>query len=640
MKLLAIILLIVLFRPPLTLARGEKDLWLEKAASSNLGDTHQWRRLLLYMPRWIGGPTSMADQDAFFLSEDGAKNSSRELAATIEAFFAPWNGDPDQHPICRYPRRLKFIESSLSVHLPPDFQQDCKAYKRWRDEHPVSGLSLVFASNYLNNPASLYGHTFLRLHRKRGDGTGSSALLDYAVNFAANPTTDNPILYPVSGLTGRFFGTFSLMPYYIKVQEYNNAESRDLFEYPVNFSEDEVDSFMAMLWEVGPYGIRYWYIDENCSYVLLAMLAATKPDLDAVDQFPGVVSPKDTVLALKANYLLGVPVRRPSAMTRFKVRRSDLSKHELRLVKEQIKHRELIAEIKTASPEAKARMLDAVLAWIAWDEKLAGSKMPERASALWTQSLSERANLKLTSVSLEIAKNPVTPPDEGHPSHRTYVSCRLIEGGDVELMFGLRLTLHDLLSPPAGYSPDQETTMGDFRGVVRKSQDHRAVIAWDRFTWLRIFSVPSYDPMLPSFAWTLTAQSQRIWGYGVDPWLTHRLEGGAGIAYGNSDGNFRGWLIPVVSIGHLLPEMGPSIHGGLGLRSGLTLDAWAKSRLAVGLDYDLYRAKNDFMRLSDFYLSSSYMHGQKNEFRLAMHARRIDRDAITRSGEITWMYYF
>ena len=43
--------------------------------------------------------------------------------------------------------------------------------------------------------------------------------------------TDNGLLFAVYGLIGRFPAGFSVMPYYLKVQEYTNMESRDLWEY-------------------------------------------------------------------------------------------------------------------------------------------------------------------------------------------------------------------------------------------------------------------------------------------------------------------------------------------------------------------------------------------------------------------------
>ena len=410
-------------------ATGESaaEIWQTKAETLRLGQSREWRRILLYVPHWIGGPKSLADQPEFFISADGGSDPAEEMRATIKAFFAPWDGDPNNHPVCRFPMRFKFIGRSLNEVFPAELKPRCGNYQLWRSEHLITGLSLVFASNYLNNPASLYGHTFIRLHRKRDDGSGSSPLLDYAVNFAANPTTANPVLYPLFGLAGRFFGTFSLMPYYVKVQEYNNSESRDLFEYPVAFTPDELDNFMAILWEAGPYGIRYWYIDENCAYVLLAMLEAAKPSLDVTEGFLGVVSPKDTLLALKPTGILGVPVRRPSSLTKFNVRRADLSLAELDLVTRQTNESALLPEVKNSNPQSKSRMLDALVEWISWDEKLAGNRVAQKHGALWKEALAARSSIGSPSAPLDLSKSPVTPPEEGHKSHRTYL-CILTAG--------------------------------------------------------------------------------------------------------------------------------------------------------------------------------------------------------------------
>ena len=74
-------------------------------------------------------------------------------------------------------------------------------------------VTLVFASYFLNNPSSMYGHTFLRLNRK-GDNH-HQPLLDYTVNFAAYPTTYNPILYVIDGLSSGYAGLFSTMPWLV-----------------------------------------------------------------------------------------------------------------------------------------------------------------------------------------------------------------------------------------------------------------------------------------------------------------------------------------------------------------------------------------------------------------------------------------
>ena len=620
-------------------APANASAWLAAARDKSLGESPEWRRVLLYTPHWVTRDTSLGDDPNFFLASDGDRSPAHELEATINAFFAPWSGEVELHPICRYPRRLAWIENQLRSKFPDELRPPCARYKEWRAEHPAKSISLVFASNYLNNPASLYGHTFIRVHRDGATGAGQAALLDDAVNFAANPTTHNPLLYPLFGMTGRFFGTFSLMPYYVKVQEYNNAESRDLFEYPVHLSPREVDSFMAALWEAGPYGIRYWYMDDNCAYVLLAMIESAKPELEMTEKFSGVVSPKDTLLVLSENAMLGTPIRRPSAMTRFKARYSLLNAAEQEVFLAQISDTEsLHPGVAESSRESQAKIYDTLLEWIAWNEKLAGSKTAEKQKNLWSDALKNRASLLVKSDELDLRTVPATPPHEGHKSHRTYLTARGISGQNPEFVFGLRLTLHDLSSPLAGYSMDQETTMGDFQGVIHRNAAGRAILEWEKFTWVRIVSVPAFNTLTPSPAWTLTAQTERVWGYGKTSWHAHKIEGGMGLATGDS--SRRVWLIPVAVTGHLLPYDQHWPHLGAGLRSGVILDLDSTRRILIAANADRWKAGDRFASLYETKASYSWMRRQEHEFRLTLFNKKSATTPWTRAGEITWMRYF
>ena len=85
----------------------------------------------------------------------------------------------------------------------------------------------------------------------------------------------------VYGLAWRKFrGRFSTMPYYIKVQEYNNLESRDLWEYPLHLTRPQVDLLVRHLWELGQTSMAYYFFNRNCSYQLLPLLEAAAPDLN------------------------------------------------------------------------------------------------------------------------------------------------------------------------------------------------------------------------------------------------------------------------------------------------------------------------------------------------------------------------
>ena len=61
-------------------------------------------------------------------------------------------------------------------------------------------------------------------------------------------------------MLGGFRGVFSLLPFYYKVREYSDFESRDLWEYEFKFSEEESQFFVKHLWELGDTWFDYYYL--------------------------------------------------------------------------------------------------------------------------------------------------------------------------------------------------------------------------------------------------------------------------------------------------------------------------------------------------------------------------------------------
>ncbi len=74
----------------------------------------------------------------------------------------------------------------------------------------------------------MFGHTLLRLDPKDQQQLN---LVSYAVNYAATVAGNDNWSYAWKGLTGQYPGEYYLSPYYRKVKEYGDFESRDLWEY-------------------------------------------------------------------------------------------------------------------------------------------------------------------------------------------------------------------------------------------------------------------------------------------------------------------------------------------------------------------------------------------------------------------------
>src|SRR5262249_32271371 len=150
-----------------------------------------WRRLLHFRRNLWGAWRSEIDDPRFFFSPKGRSDPEAELQATLTAFFTPGATDAEGQPVaCQFPARYAWLKDQLQFDPPAPA---CPRFETWRNHMNAESVTLVFASYYMNNPASMYGHTFLRLNG-RGHGA-AERLLDYTVNYAADVNTHNGILF-------------------------------------------------------------------------------------------------------------------------------------------------------------------------------------------------------------------------------------------------------------------------------------------------------------------------------------------------------------------------------------------------------------------------------------------------------------
>lgn len=260
---------------------------IEKAEKLQIDESREWKKLLFIPDRVFSFKKSSLFSDrAYFLAEDGKSNPKNELFYTLKAFFEPLPSEIDKnylHPQCKYSGRFYFLNKKLGFDFTRMLKQDCKDLNDFISNLEYTSVSLVFSNYVAGGPGSLFGHTFLRLQRDFGN-TNQTALLDDVINFSAFVPLEQDILFAIKGLAGGYQGRFSLLPYYQKIQEYNNFESRDLWEYQLNFTQSEIDFLKRIIWEIGWTYIDYYYIDDNCAYAMLALIEAAKPDVYLTDK--------------------------------------------------------------------------------------------------------------------------------------------------------------------------------------------------------------------------------------------------------------------------------------------------------------------------------------------------------------------
>ena len=228
------------------------DELVNKARSLELHKHPAWHALGHYRAGWLGQERfGLIDSDGFYLSAAGKSNLEAELTATLKAFFAPRKQTsevPGQHQQCTFIARYRWLD--LQLDFDPELlpKQDCTEFDTWFETIDVESATLIFPAAYLNNLASMFGHTFLRFDRP--NQTEQTRLLSYAVNYGAVTGDDNGVLFAALGLTGGYPGTYSVEPYHQLVKIYSDIENRDIWEYQLDFSTAEVEHMLTHLWEL------------------------------------------------------------------------------------------------------------------------------------------------------------------------------------------------------------------------------------------------------------------------------------------------------------------------------------------------------------------------------------------------------
>lgn len=475
---------------------------VREAKKKNLASEKQWSILLHYQKTFFGGYTSEAFDRRFFNATDGRYNPEAELEATIRKFFT----DPaklkegEEHPRCLFPARLEWLKKRLDIkdEMLPDVS--CPRLENWLNRLDPDRVTLVFASYYMSSPASMYGHTLLRLDKL--DPKGTRVLLDTGVNYAAVMDTKSPVVMAFKGIFGLFRGEFTIFPYYTKVQEYSNMDARDIWEYELSLTKGQIRNLMLHLWEVGSVNFRYFYFRENCSYELLALLEAGNPELRLTEKFRTYTVPSDTIKALYDNEgLVARKVYRPSILTKMNEKRTRFTKNESKVFKNFLKTEDTMRSpvYNELSQRGKGVVLDAYLDYLVYKNVRERKSEEDYLLKNKRHILVERSRIEYSDKNI-VLMPVLSSPEQGHESSK----IRMGGGSDNRGTFGelmFRPTYHDIMSDNAGYAKNSqiiymETTLRHYR------DDSKTVL--DSLKLVDIISLTPYDPLFSPSSWKVS----------------------------------------------------------------------------------------------------------------------------------------
>lgn len=564
--------------PPPKVAALAAD--LARAQQAGLAEHETWLRLGHWNRRGWDRWLSEVDGPAFFLSASGPRDPAAELRATLTAFYRePVTTVADDHPRCRFPARFLWLRLqgllAQGKHLP---QPECaKLVDYWRRTE-ATGASVVFSSYYLNNPASAFGHTFLRLHRPGRHGGERQELLDAGIDFSADTQGEGALAYAIYGLTGHYRGTFKLMPYYYKVREYNDFESRDLWSYELDLSPAQLDLLRAHLWELGDTWFDYWYLTENCSYHILGALAVALPGRDLLSGLTQPVIPAETIRVLVEAGLIRDVRWRPSLHSRFEASVAAVDRRDHATVRQLADpSRGSTTALPTELPaerERSARILDAALDLL--DLRYAEDVVlrPQSPAAERRQILlATRAGLGAVAA----APEPQRPEHEApHLGHRSWRAGFGAGWGQTDGSYGVlhaRAALHDLADPAPGY-PALSTI--EFLPLRLHVIDKEPYLRIEQFDLVRVLSLNALKPFHLQPSWTVRGGRVTLRESGCAPCGVGRLQGGTGFTLSWFTDNLVFYLMAEARLlaGDNLRDLDPNspiVRGGLGPTGGLRL---------------------------------------------------------------------
>lgn len=442
-----------------------------------------WLKLLHYEKNG-SSYVSLVENDEFFISDSGRYNPHKEFEQTIEQF-----NKKDDVKKCEFPARFIYLKNKGLVEGSLD---KCDDYQKFLEDVQPKAVTMLFTNAYMSNPSSLFGHTLFRIDTKR-KGT---QLLAHGANFGADTGDESGVLYALKGLWGGYYGTFGIKPYYDVINLYNNIENRDIWEYELNFSDDELELFVAHMWEMKVAKIRYYFATKNCSYILLLMLEAIRPELDLSSDFGFYVAPLGTLKKVDSvdGFIKGANYR-PSRQSKLNHRAEQMNGNQYEAFIDIIKRDEF--DLSKLSDDEKSDVLETAYQYVQYRYVEGGLELKDyrKKSFKLLQERSKIANNKLFFEELKDGENPI----KAHEPKQLSLSIGFRNGEAFEEI-GCKPLYNSLMDNSYGLLKGAEINL--FEGKLRHyDKDDKYVL--DEFNLLGIRSLSGTNEMFSPFSYDI-----------------------------------------------------------------------------------------------------------------------------------------
>ena len=484
---------------------------VQKAASLRLHERPEWLKLMHYAryPISKSGYKSAVHSNEFFLSQKGRFRPEEELITNIQAAAASvarlsaksFTGDTNQEIACRFPARLRWLQKALNWDFDSNIFLKCSRYQQFIFRGGIKSISVIFATGFLGNPASYFGHPLIKFNL--GSDTGN--LLDVSLNFGAlTPDQENPFLYVSKGLLGGYDAAFSHIQFFFHHHNYAETELRDLWEYELDMNKEEVHLIVDHAYEMLGMKITYYFLWDNCASRMAELLEFVfdTPLLPAYAPYAIPNTLFDRLAHGKRSD--GRPfVRRiehvPSRETRMSEMYLALKPEHRKLVKKIIADKKQLTseEYLALNESEKSDVLEMLLEYYGFRtvQDKSDTEIAERKRSI----VQERLKLPARTTNSIPTSSDLIPPHQAQRAFLTRVSGVLGERGRAFTELTIRPALYDYMSPEAARPKNSALSVAET--VVRLEEDKAELRK------LELFSVGTLNasrvdlPGTSSFAW-------------------------------------------------------------------------------------------------------------------------------------------
>ena len=431
---------------------------------TKLANHETWLKLLHYESSILSSTlVSEISDKSFFLSPLGSTSPISELKATIDALVKTETTNNSVR--CRFPARALWLSKMLPNINRNQTKTNCPSLEQYKSEMKAQSISVIYASGYLGNPASMYGHLLLKVN-----SDNNTKLLDNTFNFGAiYPRNEPSLRYITLGITGGYQARFATESFHRHNHIYNESELRDMWEYQLKLSPDDIEFLLMHYWELRSQTFTYYFFKQNCAYQIAKLLELVI-DRPLMHSNKAWVMPYDIIRGIstdikgKSTPIKNI-IKHQSRQESFYEKFNQLSNQEQQLVEGIIHNKEIITSVVFKQLEAvsQKKITDTLLDYFNFINIKNNGLNPVQKET-HRQLLLTRFTQSIDRIKWD--KVATSPPHEAQYPTLLQISPTHFSDkkNNIELRF--KANYYDLLSLEAGRMKNTSLSMFDLRLAI------------------------------------------------------------------------------------------------------------------------------------------------------------------------------